>query len=99
MGAAEMLAATKPPTLPDFATPEERAKYIKEHAEFFTVISRKHLRNLRLEYESTIHVRCVNKAVLHEMLTQPRAKSRALDAYNRAEVDFLALVGKLTTEE
>ena len=47
-----MLAATKPPTLPDFATPEERATYIKEHAEFFTVISRKHLRNLRLEYES-----------------------------------------------
>ena len=45
-----MLATT--PKQPDFKTPEGRTTWIKEHAEFYTAISRKNLKNLRFEYES-----------------------------------------------
>lgn len=58
------------PKLPDFKSADERAKYIRENAEFFTVISRKGLKNLRLEY-ATIEAARIAAATVANFLEQP----------------------------
>ena len=46
-----------------------------------------------------LHTRAVKAAVRHEIIVQARAKRRAWDAFQRAEVSFLALIGKLTKDK